>query len=98
MHLLNSVFVYCFQIAYRIAREQFSGRLRETFLVLNDDEPKPVDQPEASGLSLHPVHHRAVTDPRNRDRGRKHGRGSDSMSVESNAKKPDQSCSAEKNK
>lgn len=81
-----------FQIAYSIARAQFSGRLKETFLVLSDDEPRPVDQPEASGLSLQPQRH--PVDPRSH--GKKHSRGSDSMSVGSNAKKPDQTKSAEK--
>ena len=41
-----------FQIAYQIARSQFSGRLKETFLVMSDDEPRPVVQPEASRMSL----------------------------------------------
>lgn len=74
-----------FQIAYKIAREQFSTRLRETFLVLSDDEPRP----EASQLSLEPL-----GDPRRA--GRKHPRESDSMSTDSYAKKADKSRSAEK--
>ena len=86
-----------FQIAYRIARDQFPGLLSQTFLVLSDDEPQPV-QLGARRLSLDPV-----GDPRTnrRDRGsRKHPRDPDSMSVESssNPKKPDQTKSAEKKK
>ena len=81
---------YSFQIAYQIARDQFAGRLRETFLILSDDEPRPVAVPsqETNRLSL---------DPR-RDRGSKHRRESDSMSVgsSSNPKRADQASSAEK--
>ena len=94
---INSV--YFLQIAYRIARDQFSGRLKELFLVLSDDEPRPVPSLTARRLSLDPV-----TDPRRegRDRqaGRKHHREPDSMSVESasNPKKPDQTKSGEKKK
>ena len=82
-----------FQIAYRIARDQFADRLRELFLVLSDDEPVPLPQLEARRLSL---------DPRTRERqaGRKHHREADSMSNESssNPKKPDQTRSSEKRK
>ena len=82
------------QISYRVAREQFSNRLRETFLVLDDDEPRPVAQLEAGGLSLR--------DPRpgGREPGQKHRRESDSMSVSSNAsaKKQDRTRSSEKRK
>ena len=84
------------QIAYRIARDQFPERLRETFLVLSDDEPRPEPQLEARRLSLDPPR-----DPRpERSQGRKHPRDQDSMSVDSasNAKKPDQSKSGEKRK
>ena len=85
------------QIAYRIARDQFQGQLRELFLVLNDDEPQPDSQLEARRLSLDPVQ-----DPRTRSReaGRKHPREQDAMSVESvsNPKKPDQTRSHEKRK
>ena len=79
------------QIAYKIAREQLPGRLRETFLVLSDDEPRPVGRLEASGVSLETVR---------RDRGQKHRRGSESMSVDTavNAKKPDKTRSSEKRK
>ena len=86
------------QIAYRIARDQFNGRLQELFLVLSDDEPQPVNI-EARRLSLdHP------RDPRpsgsSREVGHKHRRDPDSMSVDSatNPKKPDQSRSTEKRK
>ena len=88
------------QIAYRIARDQFAGRLKETFLVLADDGPRPdqVPQLEARRLSLEP----GVQDPRRdrRERNRKHPRESDSMSVDSasNAKKADQTRSSEKRK
>ena len=94
-------FFFLFKIAYKIAREQFSGRLRETFLVLSDDEPRPAPQLEARRLSLEP----RLQDPRGdqrgrRDKSRKHPRESDSMSIESssNPKKADQSSSAEKRK
>ena len=79
------------QIAYKIAREQFPNRLRETFLVLTDN-PRPDLPIEARRLSL---------DPRDRrEAGKKHRRESDSMSVGSvsNSKKPDQSRSSEKRK
>ena len=84
-----------FQIAYRIARSQFEGRLREVFLVLDDDEPRPEPHLEARRLSLDPPR-----DPRTREQGRKHPRDADSMSVgsASNPKKPDQSRSSEKRK
>ena len=45
----DNVFFLFFKIAYQIAREGFSGRLRETFLVLNDDEPRPVRQADEAG-------------------------------------------------
>ena len=80
------------QIAYKIARDQFHGKLRETFLVLSDDEPKPDQDLGARRLSLDP------RPERSRDRGRKHPRDSDTMSVDSFAKKPDKSKSAEKRK
>ena len=92
-------FSFCFvQISYRIARDQFSSRLRETFLVLDDDEPRPAVQLEATGLSLQP----SVSDPRpgGREPGQKHRRDTDSMSVGStaSAKKPDRTRSSEKKK
>ena len=88
--VMAAYFLYfvIFQIAYKIAREQFSGRLRETFLVLSDEEPKLIQQPEASQLTLQ--------DPRRN--ARKHPRDSDSMSVDSHAKKADKTRSAEKHK
>ena len=65
--------------------------------MLSDDEARPVAVPnlEARQLSLDP----RLPDSR-RDRGHKHRRESDSMSVESgaNAKKADQSRSAEENR
>ena len=88
------------QIAYQIARAQFPNRLRETFLVLSDDEPRPPPALEARRLSLEP----RVQDPRVQesrpDRGAKHRREPDSMSVDSAsiAKRADQSRSAEKSK
>ena len=76
-----------FQIAYQIARSQFRGKLRELFLVLSDDEPRPVPALEARRLSL---------DPR-RDRGSKHPRTSDSsVGSGSGAKRADKTASAEK--
>ena len=87
----------CFlQIAYKLAREQFAGRLSETFLVLADDEPRQESQAEVS----HSHHEGHSRDPRrDREAGRKHPRA-DSMSVDSqtNSKKPDQSKSAEKSR
>ena len=87
-----------FQIAYRIARDQFPERLRETFLVLSDDEPQPEPRLEARRLSLDPPR-----DPRGGRGGhsrKRDQRDQDSMSVDSasNAKKPDQSRSVEKRK
>ena len=92
---MDPIYIMCstLQIAYKIAREQFPNRLRETFLVLNDDEPKPV-QMDARRLSLEPAN-----DLTSRQ-SRKHRRDPDSMSVESGShpKKPDQTRSTEKRK
>ena len=87
-------FIIILQIAYRIARDQFPERLRETFLVLSDDEPRQEAPLEARRLSLDPPR-----DPRS-DRSRRRQREQDSMSVDSasNAKKPDQTKSGEKRK
>ena len=104
VYLLLLFFLFCFstvvvtplfillQIAYQIARQQFSNRLKETFLVLSDDEPRPEPQLEARRLSLE----HKVQDPR---RGLKR-RDQDEMSVESssNAKKTDKTKSAEKSR
>ena len=91
----------CFQIAYKIAREQFSGRLQETFLVLSDDPSSSssiAPQSVARRLSLE----QQVQDPRSgsREASRKHPRGSDSASSDSSviAKRPDQTRSSEKRK
>ena len=90
--MLDSILNFL-QIAYKIARDQFPGKLRETFLVLSDSEPKPSPDLGARSLSLEA----RPRDPR--DRGRKHHRESDSMSVgSSSAKKPDKTRSAEKRK
>ena len=101
--MFNVSFISLLKIAYKIAREQFAGRLRETFLVMSDDEPRPAPQLEARRLSLEPA--AALQDPRTdqrnrREKTRKHPRESDSMSVESssNPKKADQTRSAEKRK
>ena len=62
---------------------------------MSDEEPSPVPLAEARGLSLEA----RVRDPRQvRERGSKHRLLSDSMSIESgsNAKKVDQTKSAEK--
>ena len=90
--VLVGFFFFFFKIAYKIAREGFSGRLKETFLVLSDDEPRPASsQVGASGLDRS-----RLQDPR---RGQKHQLNDDAMSVESGAaKKQDQTRSNEKNK
>lgn len=79
------------QIAYQIVREGFSGRLRETFLVLSDDEPRPEPQAEGGEPS-------GAQDSR---RGQKHHMEVDDeeASVPTVApKKPDQTRSHEKNR
>jgi hypothetical protein len=70
--------------------------MRETFLVLNDDEARPDQDLEARRLSLEPA---ASQDP-GRERGNKHRRDSDEMSVgsESTSKRPDKTKSSEKRK
>ena len=84
-------FFFSLQIAYQIAREGFSGKLKEMFLVLSDDEPRPA---EAEGGA----HGGDPTRPQDR-RGQKHRMevDDDDASVHSVApKKPDQTRSNEK--
>ena len=83
----------CFQIAYKLAREQFAGRMKETFLVLEDDSPTPEPALAARRLSLE-----SVADPRRDGASRKHLRSDSSMESSSNPKKADQSRSTEKSK
>ena len=86
------MFTPFFQIEYKIARGGFSGRLKETFLVLSDDEARAPEPPEAGSLSLGA----RLRDPR-RDRGQKNPRAaSDTMSVDSQAKRADKTRSGEK--